>query len=230
MNATFYLTTGFLNGGLMYNDMVLESVRRMAVGEVDLGWLGLGSMPVSDLASRNALISALIKAVKYLDGPQRRAACEQVASLAIDPLPTDVMMSADQVASLRNAGMAVGGHTVDHPILTRIPDDEAWAQILKNRDELAAITGERPRLFAYPNGKPNGDYEARHIHMVSHAGYTSAVSTGAGAATPTTDRFQMPRLSPWDKSETMFVARVLRMARAGDKGQSETVDYPASQG
>jgi peptidoglycan/xylan/chitin deacetylase (PgdA/CDA1 family) len=126
--------------------------------------------------------------------------------------------------------MAIGGHTVDHPILAKISDDEAWRQILQNRDDLTAITGERPRLFAYPNGKPGNDYEARHIHMVAQAGYTSAVSTGWGAVTPAIDRFQMPRLSPWDRSETMFVARVLRMARASDKTNVPVVDYPVTQG
>lgn len=230
MHATFYLTTGFMNGTLMYNDVVIEAVRRMPAGDVDLNWLGLGVVAIADTASRMALAGSLIKAVKYLEATMRNAACVRLAAMCGESLPDNLMMNADHVARLGKSGMAIGGHTVDHPILAKISDDEAWKQILQNRDDLTAITGERPRLFAYPNGKPGNDYEARHIHMVAQAGYTSAVSTGWGAVTPTVDRFQMPRLSPWDRSETMFIARVLKMARASDKGNIPVVEYPITQG
>ncbi|MFO0910431.1 MAG: polysaccharide deacetylase family protein [Isosphaeraceae bacterium] len=46
----------------------------------------------------------------------------------------------------------LGNHTADHAILTNYPPDQIREQVLKAQDELAAMTGIRPSMIAYPNG------------------------------------------------------------------------------
>jgi len=212
MPATFFITTGFLDGGLMYNDIVIESVRRMASGSADLEFLGIGKVSVDGPDSRVSLIRRITAAVKYLSPGQRATACARLSELSGETLPNDLMMSADDVRALSETGMAIGGHTVDHPILAKADTDEAFEQIVANRETLGELTGKPPTMFAYPNGKPGKDYRAEHVRMVCDAGYDFAVSTATGSAIARHDRYQLPRVSPWDFKQLPFIAHTLRIA------------------
>lgn len=215
LHATFYLTSGFMNGRLMYNDQILETIRRLPTGKYDFSWLGLSEFSISDVTSRRKLFLSLVASVKYLSSEQRDAVCNRLVAMVDGKLPLNVMMRAEHILNLHRSGMSIGGHTVDHPILLGLNDKDACSQIVRNRDDLADIIGEKPRLFAYPNGKPGFDYDTRHVGMVRDAGYSSAVSTSLGTAIRESDRFQLPRLSPWESSNAWLLVRIARMAWTG---------------
>jgi peptidoglycan/xylan/chitin deacetylase (PgdA/CDA1 family) len=210
--ATVFVATGFLNDGRMFNDSVIETVRRLDTGEIDLSRVGLGKRLVSDAASRRTLISELTKAVKYLEPGERDDFCEDLCRRAGSRLPTDLMMNDKQVKAMSDAGVDIGGHTVNHPILARVEGPVAQREIETNRDQITALTGRQPLCFAYPNGKPNLDYTSAHARMVAHAGYRAAVSTAVGVASDDADTFQLPRFMPRERSAAQFVARMVRMA------------------
>jgi hypothetical protein len=46
--------------------------------------------------------------------------------------------------------------------------------------------------------------------MVRQLGFDAAVSTAWGAARDSDDCFQLPRFTPWDKSEFFYVSRMVR--------------------
>src|ERR1044071_7430526 len=46
--ATFFVATGFLDGGCMFNDVVIEALRCAGGAELDLDDLGLGRHPLGD--------------------------------------------------------------------------------------------------------------------------------------------------------------------------------------
>ncbi len=210
--ATVFVATGYLNGGRMFNDSVVETVRRLDTGEIDLSRVGLGKRLVSDIASRRVLIADLTKAVKYLDPEERDRFCEELCHKAGSRLPVDLMMDDSQVKAMSDAGIDIGGHTVQHPILARVEDAVAWREIETNRDEITSLTGRPPLCFAYPNGKPNIDYSSSHARMVHKAGFLAAVSTAVGVASQDADPFQLPRFMPRERSAAQFVARMLRMS------------------
>src|SRR5262249_56576651 len=62
--ATFFVATGFLDGGRMWNDTVIESVRR-AGDELDLSSLGLGHYSLPDATARRRAFAAILPALKY---------------------------------------------------------------------------------------------------------------------------------------------------------------------
>ena len=118
------------------------------------------------------------------------------------------MMSSGQVVALRRAGMQIGAHTVSHPILARLDDQAAHDEIALGKQALEALLDERVGLFAYPNGKPGEDYNGSNVQIVRGLGFDAAVTTARGAADQTTDRFQVPRFTPWDRSRARFGARL----------------------
>jgi peptidoglycan/xylan/chitin deacetylase (PgdA/CDA1 family) len=212
LHATFFIATGFLNGGRMWNDTIIETVRRAPQDVLDARALGLGSHPLGSMAQRRQALEALIGQLKYQPMAQRQVAVDQLAQLAGVPLPTDLMMSDAQVRQLHAAGMGIGGHTVNHPILARLPADEARREIAAGKQALEQLLGAPVELFAYPNGKPDEDYRAEHVAMVREAGFEAAVSTAWGASRAP-DFFQLPRFTPWDRHPRRFTLRLARNLR-----------------
>ncbi|MFP4161200.1 MAG: polysaccharide deacetylase family protein, partial [Ectothiorhodospira sp.] len=208
--ATFFVATAFLNGGMMFNDRILEAIRRMPSGEVDLGDIGLGTRRIDGLDERKALIKEVIQSVKYLESGEREAKVARLAAQCPQALPDDLMMTTAQLKALAAAGMEIGGHTHTHPILARLTDDQARAEILQGKERLESILGHRVRLFAYPNGKPGSDYLPEHAAMVRECGFEAAVSTAWGVSTRETDPYQLARFTPWDDTPARFGLRLVR--------------------
>jgi peptidoglycan/xylan/chitin deacetylase (PgdA/CDA1 family) len=210
LHATFFVATGFLDGGRMWNDSVIELVRRAPAGTLDFSSLGLGCHPVASIEQRRAAITALIGQLKYLPLEQRLGQVRGMIEATNLVLPSDLMMTSEQVRRLHRAGMGIGGHTVNHPILASVTDETARSEIAEGKLALEAIIGAKVPLFAYPNGKPGADYRAEHVQMVRELGFEGAVSTAWGACTGTPDVFQLPRFSPWDRTTLRFAVRMAR--------------------
>lgn len=207
--ATFFVTTGFLDGGMMFNDKVIETVRRTKQTLLDLSELDLGQISLATAGERRSAIPRLLSRLKYEAPGRREDLVDQLADRAQVVLPTDLMMTSAQVKALADAGMEVGGHTVSHPILKNLDLAEARTEIGDGKARLEEITGRPVRLFAYPNGKPGVDYVAAHAKLVRDMGFAAAVSTAWGVATRHSDVFQLPRFTPWDKSLGKFSARLV---------------------
>lgn len=210
LSATFFIAVGFLDGGRMFNDTVIETVRRCGQPALDLTLLGLGRHAVGSLAEKRQAIPVLLNQIKYLPFAQRRETVDALAAIAEVTLPDDLMMTRQQVKALHEAGMGIGAHTVRHPILARLEAKEAEQEIAGSREFLQALLSEPVSLFAYPNGKPENDYRREHVEIVRRLGFKAAVSTAWGVARGDSDVFQLPRFTPWERPRWRFGLGLLR--------------------
>ncbi|WP_395403703.1 polysaccharide deacetylase family protein [Pseudoduganella sp. UC29_106] len=210
LHATFFIASGFLNGGRMWNDTVIETVR-MAPGDVlDATELGLGRHALASVEDRRTALHSLIGQLKYRDMEERQQLVDALSAKAGRALPADLMMDTAQLRRLHGAGMHIGAHTMNHPILARIPAAQARQEIAGGRAALRELLDEEIPLFAYPNGKPGTDYGAEHVDMVRDLGFEAAVSTAWGTSRGRSDFFQLPRFTPWDRNRFGFVLRLAR--------------------
>lgn len=209
MKAAFFIATGFTGGGAMFNDRVIEAVRRCAADALDASDAGLGVLPLADASQRRQAIATLLSAVKHLDPARRAAAVEGIVQAAGADAPADLMMDEPQLRRLAACGMRLGGHTRTHPILRVLDDAAAHREIAGGRDDLQAMTGEPARLFAYPNGRLGDDFEPRHADLARSAGFSFAFTTHAGVSDAGTPAFLLRRFTPWDRTRARFGARSL---------------------
>lgn len=208
--ATFFIATGFLDGGEMWNDSLIEAVRGTALRQIALPpWLPQPTACAS-VAEKRQLIHTLLPKLKYLPMQERLESVRQIARTLAAPAHAPLMMNSWQVVALRDAGMQIGAHTVNHPILARLSADEARAEMAASRDQLQGLLGEPVELFAYPNGRPDEDYSATTVRLARELGFSAAVTTAWGAARPGSDLFQLPRFTPWDRGRWAFAARMAR--------------------
>ena len=213
VTATFFIATGYLDGGRMWNDTVTEAARIFTGAEWDLTEFSLGSYPMNDKAERKAAVNQLITTLKYRSDSERDAVSCAIADRTGLANTSDLMMTSDQVRGLAHAGMAIGGHTVSHPILANLDSQHVFDEIRQGKLHLENITGAEVRVFAYPNGIPGRDYTRRDVEIVRDMGFECAVTTAWGVARSRSDVFQMPRFTPWDRTTLRFGARIVENLR-----------------
>lgn len=207
--ATFFIATGFLNGGRMWNDTIIESIRRTEAKRLDLSKVGGGTWSIHGTDEKRSAIGQILAQVKHLPFSQRNEVVGFIAEACAAELPTDLMMTDDQLVQMAASGMEIGAHTRSHPILTRIDDDLAADEILTSRQYLGTLLARDIALFAYPNGRQGEDFDRRHVRMVRELGFEAAVATNPGAAGASADLFRLPRFTPWDRYRGRFGARML---------------------
>lgn len=204
--ATVFVATGYLNGGVMWNDTVIETVRNVTDSCIDVE--GVGTLPLGDMAERQTAVVTLLRYLKHLPFDERDRQVRVLASRTSENTGQDLMMTSAQVAALVDSGIEVGAHTVRHPILAKLPNDEAQEEISESKSVLEAITGREVPLFAYPNGRPGDDYRDSDVNTVRRLGFKAAVSTSWGSAGHESDIYQLPRIGPWDQAGWRLALRI----------------------
>lgn len=124
-------------------------------------------------------------------------------SFADDGRPLDVPELAAEAAArperlatmtwsrLREAaerGFTIGSHTVSHPHLTSLADDELDRELRDSRARIEDELGRPCTLLAYPYG----EHDARVHAAVGRAGYEAAFALWAGSSRR--NRFALPRV------------------------------------
>lgn len=209
MPATFFITGGAVEDGIMWNDLVIEGVRR-ADRELDLEELQLGRHELDGNDARRRTVALLIDKLKYQPAGARLELARRIFGAAAASEPPRLMLTKQQVADLGRRGFDIGAHTINHPILATLESHAARSEISGSGEWVAEVTGVKPKSFAYPNGRPGRDFRPEHEEMVREEGFSLAVTTEWGAATSKSSPFAVPRFAPWERNETGYWQRLAR--------------------
>ena len=117
---------------------------------------------------------------------------DELAKLAADPLVT------------------IGAHTVNHPILSKLDDRTARAEIAGSCDVIAAALGGRPAHLAYPVGDRSAA-GPREFKIAAELGFKTAVTTRPGVvfASHAEHMMALPRISLNGNFQRSRYAKVL---------------------
>lgn len=194
--ATFFVTSGAIEAGVMWNDLIIDGIAG-ARGALDMSALG-DHAPLADASQTpRQLAQSVLDAIKYLPLVPRWAMAEQFYLANVGGELPRKMMRTEQVAELAGLGFDVGAHTVSHPILAKLDDASAKQEIEESVRWVGNVTGQTPRSFAYPNGRPGTDFESVHVEQTRDAGCEVAVTTEWAVGDGSVDAFRIPRVGPW---------------------------------
>jgi len=121
---------------------------------------------------------------------------------------TAALMTWDEVHQLADDGFDIGAHTVTHPHLARLTEDEQRREISESARVITEQLGHAPEAFAYPYGSI-ADYDEVTACLARESGFQYAVSNRYGANRPGCDRWALRRI--WlDSTDTLdtFQAKV----------------------
>jgi peptidoglycan/xylan/chitin deacetylase (PgdA/CDA1 family) len=172
--------------------------------------------PMRSQVERLAALGAMLDHLKGIPDEARRRLLDAVLSALGGGEAShgkSPMLSWDDVHVLMSLGFRVGGHTMTHPMLSRLGAEAARAEIAGSRAAIAAACGVAPAAFAYPNGQPR-DYTETTVRLVREAGFSCAVTTRFGVNTPATSPWELRRGGPWEHDLATFALKLAWYRRA----------------
>lgn len=208
IKATFFIASGYLDGGRMWNDTIIEVLRIIDLPLLDLSEYGCGKYDFTNSSKRTKAVSKILNKVKRLD-TNKMADCINYITSLVGNLPDDLMLTSTQVKALHQAGMTIGGHTVTHPILAKLTNTEVEEEILINKITLENIINDNIDYFAYPNGQVEFDYLPEQTVIIEKMGFKAAFSVDWSCVSKNYDCWQLPRFRPWETTAEKFMMRLI---------------------
>jgi peptidoglycan/xylan/chitin deacetylase (PgdA/CDA1 family) len=182
--ATFFVSTGYIGTGRwMWVDRLeyaLDCARKNQLAGIPI--MEGGSVKTLVQKERAlGMIKATLKQMALREAENYVGRLEEAMAAEVGlPRGNYEFMGWMEVESLANAGFAIGGHTVNHPILSRIGIDEAKREIDECIEEIKGRVGYCSNVFCYPNGKKQ-DY-SEEILQYCRERFRAALSTNVGFA------------------------------------------------
>ena len=106
----------------------------------------------------------------------------------------------DELRKLSERSVEIGSHTVTHPHLPTLPDDELEWELVESKRRIEEEIGRPCRFLAYPYG----DQDLRVREAARAAGYEGAFALPTG--TEWGDRFQIGRIGVYRSDSRLWVA------------------------
>ncbi len=92
------------------------------------------------------------------------------------PVRLRPLMNAPQIRELHRLGVTFGSHSLTHPFLTQLRDQDLHREVSISKSRLEDLLGSEVTGFSYPSGRVDDRVRA----AVAEAGYKTAVSTRPG--------------------------------------------------
>lgn len=109
-------------------------------------------------------------------------------------------LSWGMLRDLAERGVEIGSHTMSHPHLPELPDDQLLAELRHSRERINDELGRPCRFLAYPYGQ----HDARVQAAARAAGYTAAFTLDPPARS--FDPFAVPRVGVYGADNSLRFA------------------------
>jgi peptidoglycan/xylan/chitin deacetylase (PgdA/CDA1 family) len=212
--ATFFVSTGFIDRpALPWWDEIAWLLRGTARTELDLRpWF---EAPLRLDAKRQPQIQAVLRRFKALEFSESRAmlaALREASGLTPPKTVARHWMDWNMIREMSANGMTIGGHTVNHPVLSRLTRERQREEIEGCAARILAETGRPMEYFAYPVGN-RWAFNDDTVACLEAAGVRRAFSYYGGEATPASPRFDTPRVAVEPHVELPDLDAMLRLPR-----------------
>ncbi|MBI1247229.1 polysaccharide deacetylase family protein [bacterium] len=185
MPALFFVTSGFLD-------------QRSISWWDEIAWMMRQRYPQMAADELDDEICQRIERYYELSGDQRESYLDRLS----DELKTDrydagspPWMTWEMLREMAKSDIRFGGHTVTHPILTRIQNNDWEFELAEGKRRLEEETGTEVQAFSYPVGNPDCFSDSLMTQTARH--YQAAFSCYGGvnraASAKRWDRFDLQR-------------------------------------
>jgi peptidoglycan/xylan/chitin deacetylase (PgdA/CDA1 family) len=135
-----------------------------------------GRLPLATPEERASGLRALHEWIEAAPHAHALAAVDRLADDLDVPPPHGTVLGWRELKTLADEGLALAPHTRTHPLLHRIPLEEAKAEVTGSRDDLRRELGAAHPAFAFPGGGRTPELVA----WLPQAGFELAFTTARG--------------------------------------------------
>jgi peptidoglycan/xylan/chitin deacetylase (PgdA/CDA1 family) len=216
VTATTFIATGCIGTGApLWTDTLAQIFKRTIAKTVSLPLASVEQQfPLESTDQRLSALQLTKAWLKQLPTSDRQRHLRELKHHLRDDDRRGLerhMLDWEEIRQLSREGMQFGAHTVNHPVLSRLPEGEAFQEIQQSKSDLEEQLQREVTTFAYPNGTAD-DFDHRTEELVRKIGFRGACSTLAGLSRPGSDLFAIPRLYTTDRSLPRFAWRVTHTA------------------
>jgi peptidoglycan/xylan/chitin deacetylase (PgdA/CDA1 family) len=194
--ATLFATTAFVNGDIwLWHDRLHYVLMETVVPEIDIC---LGDKPVTLSTSTKAEKSAAWQILSdyCVNAPEENKyylirSIEEKLNVNVPSIPPAEFAAAtwSQLKEMSENGIVIGGHTVNHPVLSQVEPDKLRHELIDPKEIIAKHTGKVVETFCYPNGR-DVDITPKVLEIVKTAGYLGGVQ---GSGLDFSNLYRLPR-------------------------------------
>ena len=200
---TIFVTTGLIDrapGAMLWTERAKRAVYFHAGQSIRLEFEGLDlELDLRTPAARAEACKRVNQRLKSLVPAARDRALDALETVCgPQPVREDERERYDfltwaQVKELANAGVEIGSHTVNHPILTTLDADGVRLELAESKRRIETELGQDCYAFAYPNGSA-ADFGAREKEALRACGYTCGLSL-KGTLNGVPDLYEIDRIN-----------------------------------
>ena len=198
--ATFFLTTGFLDERKMaWWDEISWMVRSSSQSTLNLAPWSEQEFSLEP-TEQSQTIKSLLQIYKGLSGEQTEDFMNALAdATGSGRCPAEiadrVWMDWEMIREMSEAGMDIGGHTVNHPILSNHPEETQRFEVQHCKHRIETELNQSISAFSYPVGARNS-FDQLTRKCLDESGYRWGFSYYGGYSTlGEHDPLDLPRIA-----------------------------------
>lgn len=210
--AAFFVTTGFLDVPQMpWWDEIAWMVRHSPLTELPQNPWTLVALPF-DEPNREEVIQACLLVYKRISGSQTSQYLRELAELlqtgrAPERIAHELWMTWPMLREMRQAGMTIGGHTVNHPILANLTPEQQDFEVGECLRRIGQELREPATTFSYPVGGKTSFNSHTRKALERHGVKWAFTFIGGHVRPCEVDRLALPRTAiETDINQPMFNA------------------------
>lgn len=178
--ATMFISTGYIDGErTFWYDRLANLLLRTPHASLDFEEFG-GPIELGDIQSRRRVIGRVLTELKRMPNTRRLEVLERLeVRLGLSQFDLDAFQSHpmdwNQVREMAAAGIEIGSHTVTHPILSNLTDEELRFEMVESRRTIERQIGQPVEVISYPVGG-RAEFNERVQQAARDAGYRLGAS------------------------------------------------------
>ena len=126
---------------------------------------------------------------------------EEGLQVAVPGDAGSLMMNYDQIRGLVQNGHIVGSHTLTHPNMAHITEDEAKVELAESKRRLEQQLSTAVTHFSYPCPAMTTHWSEQTVAQTRSVGYRSAVTTNGGVTQAGDNPLSLKRIRPTKTAE-----------------------------
>jgi peptidoglycan/xylan/chitin deacetylase (PgdA/CDA1 family) len=220
--ATIFLTTGHIESTkIFWWDKVSEIIKKTNKPFVDLKDFqsfrnsSTNSPELIKLNTFSRKVDAIMTIIKFFKTFEYHRIHEatdllqKILDVGDKDIEPSSMLNWRQIKEMKRNGIDFGAHTVTHPDLTKIAQDEAVKEIKSSKDTIEQKIDATIYGFAYPYGLKD-HFNEKITKIIKNAGFHYTCSAEPGIVTKGNDAYDLKRISMNSNSLPLAVWKIYK--------------------
>ncbi len=207
ISAIFFVTTGFMGKrDMLWTEKIIYLIMHTKKKSIFLEMFDHSNVPIANIKEK---ITACEKIRNYLKHAKKddiidvlEVLEEQIDDVRVIDFPNEryEYLKWEEIKEMRDSGMIIGSHTVNHMLLSCLNDEEVEYELIKSKEIIEKNTQSICSYFCYPNGAL-GNFSARDKAILKKIGYKCAFSQIIGFNDNKADLYELKRINVTDQMD-----------------------------